>query len=1315
MWNCGGGFIGKLLAILDSCGDADIIILLETHLPGDASLPDVPGYRVWSHSRVGAQRASGGIAVLVHERLAAHVSLWASPTTPYHLWVRLGAAAGLQRPLFLAACYLPPFRSKYGLRSAQQLEDYFTGLGDEVAAAMADPGGADVLLAGDLNAHIGGQQEVADYCGVMQSALCEAAEEVLVPCASNLPLPIPPRTSSCAAPVCQQGKALLQLCNATGLRVLNGRLPGDELGSPTCFSGPTPSVIDLLLASAGLLPQASRLRVLDAIPDYQVHRPLELTLALSTPGASASAVGGLSPPASPGNGEQQPAAAADGAAFGPQPTFQPGLRLKEELMPHYTCQLQQPAMQEQLEAVAALAGSDAEAAAVQLHTTLYKAAATVFPKISTTPHHDEKQQRQQRQRQLPWFDHECRAARERLRQCMAANRNSHLSREAVRVLSSKYNLLRKRKAAIWRRQQGTSLLRLHRTDPRAFFKRWKQKAGGNPISAAKWLQHFVNLQRQRVFKPSRQSTAAAQAAQAASPATATATAEGASPLPPHSPPTAPSPSPAAVLDRDWTADDVHQALGKLSPSSSCLGPLKAMLIKAGAEVLAPVLATLFTAVFRSGRVPREWLLGAITAIHKKNDPGDPNNYRGITVGHVLGKLYALMLNCRLTAWTEDSGVRARGQAGFRQGFRTTDNCFVLRAVVERARAAGTKLYVCAVDLEKAFDSVDRPLLWAALQRAGIEGYMLASIQALYADVPVCVKTADGLSQTFQSTLGVKQGCPLSPLLFGLLLDDFEEHVQRSVCPALAQLPLLAGRPVPPLLFADDMLLFSTSPAGLNAQLAALQTYCEAKKLTVNAAKTQVMIMRPGGGGGCSRLAAGEVFSYAGQPLEVVPATKYLGLTFAQLSKRHGFACCAEELAAAGRRALFAVRRRARELGACAVEHQLQLFDIFVQPILSYGCEVWGVDLLGQPDSAPERVHRWFGRRLLGLPQSATSAVVLAELGRWPLHVHWVRQLVRFWNRMLSMDEPDRLVKLAFEDNLALMREGADLAAGSPCWCRKWFRFLQSAPTATGTLVWLTELQEEAVVERAKEAYLAAAVAPREEAAAADGDSTAAARSTGSSVAAAASPVDSGLGSATGTPPDSLGSAGGVCCPHQAGACFSTRVGSALDPPPTTTSGAQGGGLAGSQSLPYTPAATAAAATATNKFAFYMECVRDHTPLGELAPHLFDGAVRDSQHRASLIHFRCSAHNLRVERDRHLPGAVRPPRHLRTCLHCASSVVEDEHHMVFDCPLYDHLRFEFADLFTSPSSHDLQSFLLHENQDRIAQFIHSCYTLRCTMA
>ena len=100
-------------------------------------------------------------------------------------------------------------------------------------------------------------------------------------------------------------------------------------------------------------------------------------------------------------------------------------------------------------------------------------------------------------------------------------------------------------------------------------------------------------------------------------------------------------------------------------------------------------------------------------------------------------------------------------------------------------------------------------------------------------------------------------------------------------------------------------------------------------------------------------------------------------------------------------------------------------------------------------------------------------MALAELGRWPLYVHWVQQMVRYWNRMFEL-EPDRLVASAFKDNVELMHEkvrmeGAGQAVGSPCWCLKWFRFLQSAPTDTGTLVWLTELDEEAVLARARAA------------------------------------------------------------------------------------------------------------------------------------------------------------------------------------------------------------------------------------------------------
>jgi hypothetical protein len=995
LWNCGGRFYDKLPAILEDCGYADIIMIVETHLP-DGCVPCVPGYLISVLNRKGAQRSSGGIAVLVHERLAAHVQPWAPttsqhvPPSPYHIWFRLDAAVGLQRTLLLAAVYLPPSGSKYGLRSQQQVEEFFGRLGDEVAEASAQRGGADVLLGGDWNGHLGNLQEQGEYpsLSLLHDALGEAAEEVLLPCSGDAAPPpgMERRASSCTAPVCQQGRAVLHFCEATGLSVMNGRVKGDLHGAPTCYAGARPSVIDLLIGSSGVLLQATRLHVMEAVPEYPTHRPVELSLTLSPLGVPARAAGPAAQSASASHPsalrqletpsqtppQQQPSAtAAAEAAFGPSPSFQPGLCIKEQLLPSYAQHLQQPAVQRQLAAVATLADSDPEAAAAQLHTTLYEAAAAVFPPARSGPPPRRSALRSGRQHFQPWFDEECRLARARVRK-LALAPGSHLAKQAAHVLGSRYRRLLDRKKAAWRRRSGTALFQLHRVNARAFFKKWKTAAPDNPLSAGTWLRHFVDLQQKRVFKPSsqraqRSAAATSQPATAPAPALPSPTVQEPAlrlAFAPPSPSPAPPP-PDTSLDIDWTAEDVSQALRKLSPSSSCLGPLKAGLIKAGGGLLSPVLARLFNSVFRSGRVPRDWLLGAITAIHKKGDTSNPNNYRGITVGHVLGKLFALMLNARLSAWSEAKGIRAVGQAGFRKGFRTTDNCFVLRALAERARAKGAKLYICAVDLEKAFDSVARPLLWASLQRAGIGGRMLATLQALYADVPVCVKTADGLSGTFQSIIGVKQGCPLSPLLFGIFLDDFEQHVERCVGPA-AHLPMLDGHAVPPMLFADDMLVISTSVSGLNAQLRALQTYCDAKQLTVNSAKTQVMILRPGGGGGAGH-AAGEQFFYAGEPLEVVAAVKYLGLTFAQLSKSSGFACCGDELARAGRRAMYAMRRRAWELGAAALEHQLQLFDIFVKPILSYGCEVWGVDLLSQPDSAPERVHRWLCRRLLGLP------------------------------------------------------------------------------------------------------------------------------------------------------------------------------------------------------------------------------------------------------------------------------------------------------------------------------------------------------------
>ncbi len=87
----------------------------------------------------------GGLLCWCMSGLLRMFSLGSPPTcrlagpSPFHTWFRLDAAAGLLRPLLIGAVYLPPFKSKYGLRSRQQLEDFFARLGDKVASTISQP------------------------------------------------------------------------------------------------------------------------------------------------------------------------------------------------------------------------------------------------------------------------------------------------------------------------------------------------------------------------------------------------------------------------------------------------------------------------------------------------------------------------------------------------------------------------------------------------------------------------------------------------------------------------------------------------------------------------------------------------------------------------------------------------------------------------------------------------------------------------------------------------------------------------------------------------------------------------------------------------------------------------------------------------------------------------------------------------------------------------------------------------------------------------------------------------------------------------
>jgi hypothetical protein len=198
-------------------------------------------------------------------------------------------------------------------------------------------------------------------------------------------------------------------------------------------------------------------------------------------------------------------------------------------------------------------------------------------------------------------------------------------------------------------------------------------------------------------------------------------------------------------------------------------------------VLAPYLLRLMEHIRSTGDYPKQLEASVLTPIHKKGDVLDPSNYRGLAVGGALSKLYVFLLERRLKTWGESCGARSPYQGGFRPKRGTIHNLFLLRHLTDRCRkdlpsSPGQALFVCQIDFEKAFDRVNRELLWARLEERGVTGTALDALQRCYERVEMRVKVNGVTGEAFLSAHGVKQGCPLSPTLFGFFVEGFADYV-----------------------------------------------------------------------------------------------------------------------------------------------------------------------------------------------------------------------------------------------------------------------------------------------------------------------------------------------------------------------------------------------------------------------------------------------------------------------------------------------------------------------------------------------------------
>ena len=179
-------------------------------------------------------------------------------------------------------------------------------------------------------------------------------------------------------------------------------------------------------------------------------------------------------------------------------------------------------------------------------------------------------------------------------------------------------------------------------------------------------------------------------------------------------------------------------------------------------------------------IPDDWKEGKVTLIDKASSKkGNLNTYRPITITPVFYRLFTRIFAERIQEWMEDKACLSEMQNGFRKGRRGDDSLFILTSAIELSRKNKTGLVACFLDCSRAFDRIDRCKLLERLFELGMNPTWISLLRRLYHGSKVKLVHENNESDWLYATEGVKQGCPLSSILFSLYISGLENRLLKT--------------------------------------------------------------------------------------------------------------------------------------------------------------------------------------------------------------------------------------------------------------------------------------------------------------------------------------------------------------------------------------------------------------------------------------------------------------------------------------------------------------------------------------------------------
>jgi hypothetical protein len=336
------------------------------------------------------------------------------------------------------------------------------------------------------------------------------------------------------------------------------------------------------------------------------------------------------------------------------------------------------------------------------------------------------------------------------------------------------------------------------------------------------------------------------------------------------------------------------------------------------------------------------------------------------------------------------------QGGFRRGRGCSDVLFTWAEVVRGRRTEDKATYCAFIDVKKAYDRVWRDGLWKRLWDAGVRGKMWRIIKNMYQEVKSCVMVEGEQTEWFETLLGVRQGCVISPILYSVFINGFAKELIRKRAGGVR-----VGEDVLRLLlFADDIVLFAEDGGKLQEMLIVLEEYCHKWRFEVNVKKSKVMVC------GSPQIIVNESgsWSFGGKLVDRVSEYKYVGVMVSENGTWDEHARYVKEKASGKTQDMQFWLGRHWEISPRV---KVDVWKSMVGSVLRYGSEVWFLNKL--PARNLEAVQLGMIKSTLRVNKSTTDEFVRGEVGVFELERERDRSLLLFFGRIMEMDE-DRWVK-----------------------------------------------------------------------------------------------------------------------------------------------------------------------------------------------------------------------------------------------------------------------------------------------------------------